>query len=176
MASPTLLRYDKLVIPATFLLLTLGCHHSSRVQKSSPRDVAIPGWVLRTPNDPDNLYAVGISGPTFFAEDAKHYAADQARKELAKAIAGKVTSFMLMIQQSRGNTADEGFLVSATSWATDLVLHNSQILELWVDKQGSIQGSTQGTTYALCAIDRQLVDAGIPRGPEQRVPIDSTKH
>jgi len=128
------------------LIIVSSCGVGERSKKNN---VLIPEWVIRTPTESGRIYAVGISGPTYFPEDGKINAADQARKELAKSLGGKIQSVLLVITEKGKTTADEAAVISATSWATEIVLENSQILEIWIDQEGVIDGSSPGTTYAL---------------------------
>src|SRR5688572_5266842 len=50
-----------------------------------------PGWITgRTPTEEGCVFAVGTSGPTFDPEDARRYAQDDARAQLATTLSARV--------------------------------------------------------------------------------------
>lgn len=130
------------------VLLSINC--SSNLSNIS--EVEIPNWVLKTPTSNSKLYAVGIVGPSFYSEDGYKNASDSARKELAKSLGGRVQSVLLYINKKSGSSAEEQYIVEATSWATDLVLSGSTIISTWLDVSGSVPNGAKGFTYALCEI------------------------
>lgn len=134
-----------------FLLLTCSSTDGTRTSGK------IPGWLFRAPEVKGKSYAVGISGPTFFQEDAKMNAAENARKELAKSLSSRVQSLYLGLQKSDYKKEQELFLLTVSSWSTDIVILNSQILEIWVDEKAQMPNSQPGTVYALVVIDLEVV-------------------
>jgi len=115
----------------------------------------VPKWVYKTPTSPNKLYAVGMVGPTYFKEDAREYAADDARNELAKSISSKVESIILLIEKESNVYVDEAYRVNATSWSTDIVLTGSTILSYWYDVQGIGPNRVKNSTYALAVIPKE---------------------
>lgn len=137
-----------------FALLSSACGAPVAVHEA----VSIPTWVERTPSARGKLYAVGMVGRTYFPEDGRRNAAEEARKELARTLSSRVESLLLQIERSRGSGfLAEAEIVSATTGATELVVDASQILEYWVDSRGLILGGQQGATYALAIIDLATV-------------------
>ncbi len=121
----------------------------------------VPAWVNRLPESKGRLYALGISGPTYFTEDGKANAADNARKELAKALSVRVQALSLSLQQNKERRENEISLVTVTSWATDIVVSHSQILETWIDEEARVPNSQPGTVYALAAIDLEVAQEAV---------------
>lgn len=116
-------------------------------------DESIPAWVLNPPVEKNSLFAVGACGPTFYPEDGLVRAADDARKELAKSIGGRVQS-VLLIQETRTETRlDEAYHISATSWSMDVISLCAQVVASWKDLRGRLPSSNPGTTYALAMLD-----------------------
>ena len=84
-------------------VLMTACTSSQRNTQGG----AIPPWVMRLPEAKGKLYAMGISGPTYYLEDGKTNAAENARKELAKSLSTHVQELSLMMQ--RGEARGRGF-------------------------------------------------------------------
>jgi hypothetical protein len=140
---------------AAVLAFTLlaGCASTQIGVKSGE----IPSWINRLPQTEGKLYAVGISGPTYYPEDAKLNAAENARKELAKSLSVRVQALYLALQRGEGHQESEISLVTVSFWAIDIVVLHSQVLELWVDQDAKIANSEPGTVYALALIDLDTV-------------------
>lgn len=146
------------------VLAIWGCGSTAVVRAPS----SVPDWVERTPIEPGRLYAVGMVGRTLFSEDGRRNAADAARKELARSLSSRIESVLLHIERTRrpGFLGEAG-IVSATSWATDLVVNGSQIREYWVDSKGLVPEGESGATYALAVIELATVPADLQqRAPE----------
>jgi hypothetical protein len=111
-----------------------------------------PAWALdpRTAAGPGELCAVGISGPTLEAEDAKRNAARDAARALAAvrsvlvsraAVDYDLRSYVILKSDAR-----------VTEEAVDAMLAASQSRESWFDAEGRGPLALPGTTFALrCA-------------------------
>ena len=114
-----------------------------------------PEWLLHLPTENGRLYAVGVSGPTYFVEDAIKNACDDARKEIAKSLQSEIYSFYFGIDATRSPSAKEYSSVQVTSSTTDVSLNNSQILAVWVDREGTAPGGMPKYVYALACLNLQ---------------------
>jgi len=128
----------------------------------------VPTWIDKLPYEKGKLYAVGICGPTYFRDDGLVRAADNARKELAKSLGGRIQSVVLTKQSARAGQLDEAFLFSATSWSMDIVMTCSQIVTSWVDDQGEFSGGQRGYTYALAVLDFASIPIAFEQLAKQR--------
>jgi hypothetical protein len=126
-------------------------------------DPDIPAWLQSLPREEGKIFAIGISGPTRYLDDGKRYASDDARKELAKSFNSRVRNIMLQYDHDNESQQSEASSISVTSAVTDFVVANSQIVSMWVDKNGIFPKSEPGTIYALVSINanrsQQLIDA-----------------
>jgi hypothetical protein len=150
--------------PATIaLLIVAGCAHAAPPPEavapavpSNPR----PGWVDHLPSQDGFVYAVGVSGPTFYPDDGLRYAAEKGRAQLAFDIASHVTAASLSVETTGGGTmADSASVVDATHDYTDAIVRFSEVLSTWVDKIGDYSG-VPGTTYALVRIKKSAATPG----------------
>ena len=143
----------KIVIILCFLFFALLINYCGSTKDSKFSD-SLPNWVLNIPYEEGKIYAVGSAGRTLFQNDAWKSASDAARSELAKNLQGRIENAFLSVQSTGGaNWAVEAYVVEATSWSTDIVMNNSQILALWYDEKGVVPGGQSGTTYALAVLN-----------------------
>lgn len=143
----------KIVIIFCFLFFALLINYCGSSKDSKFSD-SLPNWVLNIPYEEGKIYAVGSVGRTLFQDEAWKNAADAARSELAKNLQGRIENAFLSVQSTGGaNCAVEAYVVEATSWSTDIVMNNSQVVALWYDEIGIVPGSQPGTTYALAVLN-----------------------
>lgn len=145
------------VLRPSLLLLGLaslvGCATAPATIDGADRSTP-PGWLRTLPRESNVIYAVGIAGPTYFAEDSLRYAQDDARVQLSHALASKVTAITVSVTNdgNSGWTDSAGVVESITGDYTDAVVELSEIVGTWVDRQGGYSGRA-GTSYALARLD-----------------------
>lgn len=146
------------LLPLTgcFLFLS-GCVASHEVKP----DKAVPGWVLKVPGEKDRLCAVGVSEPTYFREDARKYASENARSELARTIHVNIKSIMVDITTEKGGDIAEGRIIEASSWASDAALKESEITSFWYDEEGIAPVRKKGVSYALACMPLKNTAHGV---------------
>lgn len=107
-----------------------------------------PDWVHRMPSTKDDLCAVGVSGPTYYAEDARANSKALAMTELARTLEVKVSADMTMRSQgdSRGS---ETAMQEVAGFASEVVLKQAQVREQWVHAGGDPRYGASGTIYTL---------------------------
>jgi hypothetical protein len=114
----------------------------------------VPNWVLHPPKAPGKVYAVGAIGPSLYPEWGRRNAAEAARLALSQALSVRVQSVLIDIESSRGgHTVGNAGVVSVSSWASDMVVAGSQIVDYWVDVVGQVPGGEVGGNYALAVVD-----------------------
>jgi len=111
-----------------------------------------PNWVTGSSKKQGMVCAVGLSEPTFYVEDAKVYAAENARKELARSLQMDIKSLMIDVSKGDRNTVDEASVLQISSWATEVALRESSIAEYWYDSEGTASRGKKGITYALACM------------------------
>lgn len=134
----------KIMVPLISACLLAGCGGGGNVKK----DAGVPGWLLKPPREKGRICAVGASEPTYYAEDAKEVAAENARKELARTIRVAVSSVMVDDSGSRSSSN----ISETSSWATSAVLEKSEIADYWRDVEGMASFGRKGVTYALACM------------------------
>lgn len=134
-------------------ILLSACGTTSDIEKADADKP--PSWVLTPPKPEGKLCAVGASEPAYFKEDGKEYAAENARKQLALAYSVSIKSIMVDVATGRGHDVDEAGVMEVSSWVTDAVLKESEIVAYWYDKNGIASFKRKGITYALACMPFQ---------------------
>jgi len=107
-----------------------------------------------------------MSEPTFYSDDARGYAAESARKELARTLNMSIRNIMVDISTDRGSDVDEATVTRVSSWTADAVLHESTIKEFWLDSNGTASSGIKNITYALACMPLSFIRNGMPGGGE----------
>lgn len=144
--------------------IVMGC---STITSNMKVDASIPRWVTGSSQREGMLCAVGISEPTFYRDDAKRNAEDNARKELAMTLSVDIKTIMVEIATERGSYVDEGTITEVSSWATSAVLSGAEIIEYWYDKDGAAPSKKAGITYALACMPLDSVPTDISERPTE---------
>ena len=130
-----------------FLSIILSCSSAPKIIEKNPP----PEWVLSY-NKGKNIngfsgstVGVGYSEPTFYEKDAWRIASKNARAVVARSYSGKIRN--IIFENMEGEDAQ---LEVLTKQKTDVVLKNSRIVDVWIDRNG-IMGKAN-SAYALCVI------------------------
>jgi len=138
-------------------LFLSGCMDINSVK---PKE-AVPDWVQKVPREKGRLCAVGASEPTYYREDAKKYAAENARGELARSLHVNIKSIMVDITTEKGGDIAEGRIIEASSWASEAALKESEITSFWYDEEGVAPVRKKGVSYALACMPLKNTAQGI---------------
>ena len=120
---------QKLVIGVGFIFLGYGCAGSQKMGEP-------PAWISHVPGGADQVCAIGVSGPTFYSEDALARSKAQAMTELSRALEVRVQAEMLVYERgdSRGS---EVSIIEEAGFSSDVVLTRAQVKEQWVHPGGN---------------------------------------
>lgn len=141
----------RIIISLMILIAFLsGCQTTGKVKAA---DLA-PDWLTGEPKIEGMICAVGMSEPTFYKKEAWQYAAEDARKALARTLSIEINTLMVDITSEKGSSIDEATTMEVSSWATKAVVRNSKIIEYWHDAKGIV--SQKDVTYALACMPRKL--------------------
>jgi len=140
------------VIAMSVILVGCAGHKSTAAVNAGPM-IAVPAWVDRVPDMKGKICALGSAEPTFYREDGKIYAAENARTQLAYTLSLRVESVMVDIQSTNAseNYVDQQYVTQAQTYATDAVVAGAQVISYWYDETG-VRGR-QRATYALGCLD-----------------------
>jgi len=135
--------------PWLLVLVLSACATSPDIPHSPP-----PDWMAGSPHREGMICAVGSSEPTFFVEDAKKYAAEAARRELARTIRTEIKSIMVDVATERWSNTDQASIMQTTASVTEAVVEHSEIVDYWYDSEGTLS-FRRSVTYALGCMPRK---------------------
>lgn len=119
---------------------------------TSRKEPGIPAWLTRLTQEKNTLCAMGMSGPTFYRDDAMKNAAENARTELARTLKVEIDSIMIDVSSEKNSGVSESSVTSISSWATKAVVEGSYIKEYWHDHDGKY--GKKNYSYALACMER----------------------
>ena len=132
-------------------LLIFSCSYAPKqIEKNPP-----PVWVLSYADGEvitgfsGSTVGVGYSEPTFYEEDAWRIASKNARAVVARSYSGKIRS--LLFENMEG---EETQLEVLTKQRTNVILKNSRIVDVWIDRKGLM--GKENSAYALCVVPKNI--------------------
>ena len=136
---------------ALLTLLIFSCSYApKKIEKNPP-----PVWVLSYADGEvitgfsGSTVGVGYSEPTFYEEDAWRIASKNARAVVARSYSGKIRS--LLFENMEG---EETQLEVLTKQKTNVILKNSRIVDVWIDRKGLM--GKENSAYALCVVPKNI--------------------
>lgn len=128
----------RLTVVAILLLCLTGCAAEKKV----------PVWLSAMPTSTQEICAIGISGPTYYQEDARVRSQASAMTELARAVEVRVKTDLLL--RSEGDARGVDIRMNETAgFGSDVVLKQAQVREQWIQRKGDHAGGEPGTVYTL---------------------------
>lgn len=128
------------------LMVMVGCQTENGMSDA-------PRWVRVTPQPPHELCAVGISGPTYYKEDAMVHSKAQAMTALSRAWEVKVKA-KLRIEEREGHRGSGSTIEDDSKLSSDVVLQKVQIKEQWIHPGGNDRHGMPGTVYTLACVPK----------------------
>jgi len=128
------------------LLVSAGCGGGPSVEKVGDPP---PPWLMNLSQENGKLCAMGVSGPTYYPEDAIVNSKTQALSELGRSLRSHVQSHMLV--QEHGGSADysDVTIKEAVALSSDEILELAEVKSRWVNSGGYPGHGTKGTVYTL---------------------------
>jgi hypothetical protein len=114
-----------------------------------------PEWVRGEQQTQGMICAVGMSGPTYYKDEAKGYALEDARAELARTLSVNIETIMVDITSDKGSRINEATVTQMSSWASSVVLESSEAQGYWYDSDGLVTGR-KNITFALVCMPRKF--------------------
>ena len=128
-------------------LVSAGCGGGAAIE--SARGDPPPPWLTNVSQGNGKLCAMGVSGPTYYPEDAIVSSKTQALSELGRSLRSQVQSQMLV--QEHGGSADYSNveIEDAVALSSDEILELAEVKGRWVNSGGYPAHGTKGTVYTL---------------------------
>lgn len=126
------------------LVVTSGCQTETNM-------VASPSWLRQMPGGQYELCAVGVSGPTYYKEDAMARSKAQAMAELSRTWEVKVRAD-LRIMERGDNRGSELQMEQTSEFSSDVLLKQAQVKEQWIHPGGNERYGVRGMVYTLACM------------------------
>ena len=145
------------------IALLSSCAETSQISGgSAPPTTSItegppPDWLDHPNPSREDLCAVGVSGPSYYLEDAIKSSQAQALTELARAIKVEIVSGMDVSVSSSGGDQYQSQVSERASLTTDAVVHQAQVRGKWVSPGGYPTRGEKGTVYTLTCVPASQV-------------------
>ncbi|GEM_PF-1830235 len=111
-------------------------------------DQKAPAWLNTVPASTQEICAIGISGPTYYAEDARARSQASAMAELSRSVEVRVKTELVL--RSEGDSRSvETRLDETAGFGSDVVLKQAQVREQWVQRNKAHAAGEPGTVYTL---------------------------
>lgn len=127
--------------------LLLGCFGCAEQHPIAPH----PAWISEVPGAKQEICAIGVSGPTYYAEDARANSKAAAMIELGRALEVTVKS-QLLIQTSGDATSSDTTIRDMAGFSSEVVLKQSRVREQWVHPGDAVKDGPRGTVYTLMCV------------------------
>ena len=108
-----------------------------------------PTWLDHLPSSKSELCATGVSGPTYYQQDALARSKSSALNELGRAVQVKVTSELTMKQRESTGGSSAVSVEELSTFMSNAVLKLAQMRGQWVNPGGYPSRGEPGTTYTL---------------------------
>jgi hypothetical protein len=103
------------------------------------------------PHAKDEVCAVGVSGPTYYPEEAVAQSKVLALAELARAMEVKV-KVELTVQERGDNRSSETVVMQDSDLLSQVVLKLAQVRAQWTASEGEARYGSKGTVYTLACM------------------------
>lgn len=149
------------------LLMLVACAESTPLAERSVlggteiHETPPPAWLDSPSGSKDELCAVGVSGPSYYLEDAVKNSYAQALTELGRAVRVQITSGMDLSVSSSGAEQYQARVTERANLTTDAVVQRAQVRGKWVSPGGYPTRGEKGTVYTLVCVPVTEV-RGIP--------------
>lgn len=153
----------KLIGGLTVVLLLSACADTSQINGGSQAGTPPtsggppPDWLDHPNPSKEDLCAVGVSGPSYYLEDAIKNSHAQALTELARSVKVEIVSGMDVSVSSSGGELYQSRVSERANLTTDAVVHQAQVRGKWVSPGGYPVRGEKGTVYTLVCVPRNQV-------------------
>lgn len=129
------------IIVGMGLVLLAGC-------QTTPVSPESPAWLGKVPGGQHELCAIGVSGPTYYSEDALVRSKAQAMTELSRTLEVRIKADMQIIEHG-DNRGSDARIVETSEFSSDVLIKQAQVKEQWVHPGGIEQYGVRGMVYTL---------------------------
>lgn len=152
----------RIVSGLTIVLLLSACADYAQITGGSMATQAPitagppPDWMDHPNPSTENLCAVGVSGPSYYLEDALKNSHAQALTELARSVKVEIVSGMDVSVSGSGDFY-QSRISERANLSTDTVVHDATVRGKWVSPGGYPTRGEKGTVYTLVCVPRNQI-------------------
>lgn len=95
------------------------------------------------------MCAVGVSGPTYYQQDALAKSTSLAFTELSRSVQVRVTTEMVLRQHGESSGRSDIAVQEVSEFASDVVMRLAQVRAQWVNPGGYPNRGEAGVVYTL---------------------------
>ena len=139
-----------LCLPGLFVLA--ACVGTSGPVMQDPPGDPPPRWLDELPVSKEELCAVGVSGPSYYWEDALANSKALALTELARGLEVKIKSHMRIRQSGDSVGRSELTLTEVSDFTTEQVVTLAQVRAQWRNPGGYPTRGEKNTVYTLACM------------------------
>jgi hypothetical protein len=132
-----------------------------------------PAWLDTMPPSKDDLCAIGVSGPTYYPQDALANSKANALTQLARAVKVKITSEMTVHEKADGMGRSEISVEELSGFMSDVVLKFAQVREQWVNPGGYATRGEKGSAYTLMCMPLNVTVAEMEENAKGQIPVSN---
>ena len=137
-----------------------------------PADAPVPpAWLDALPASKEEICATGISGPTYYPQDALANSKANAFTQLARAVQVKVTSQMTVRETADSTGRSEVSVEELSAFMSDAVLKLAQVRGQWVNPGGHPTRGEKGSAYTLVCMPLNLSTAELENKVRGQIPV-----
>ena len=140
---------------------------AKRLQGGAPP----PTWLDHLPPSKSEICAVGVSGPTYYPQDALGKSKSAALTELGRAVQVKVTSELTMKQRESTGSQSGVSVQELSTFMSQAVLKLAQVRGQWTNPGGYSSRGEPGTTYTLVCMPLNVSTAELQESAHEITPV-----
>ena len=150
------------------LLIVAGCVGSKVLPPHE--SIPPPAWLNHLPASKEDLCAVGISGPTYYPEDAMANSTAQAFSELSRSVQVRIKSHLAVEQKGDSLGRSEVTVEETSAFMSEVVLKLVHVRDRWVSPSGHPTHGEQGSVYTLVCMPLGMSAADLGRHLQGHIP------
>lgn len=116
---------------------------------------SVPDWVRHPYSDPNELCAVGVSGPTYHPEEAFRYSKANAFVSLAHQVKTQIRSSFDVVQQEDRGSGSQVMVQDLAAFDTNSIVELAEVKGVWVSPGG--QWGEKGTVQTLVCMPKDRI-------------------
>jgi hypothetical protein len=158
--------------PSMIVFLAFSCLTACTAAPKRAAGTGPPDWLDHPQISKAELCATGVSGPTYYPQDAVARSRTAALNELGRAVQVRVTSELSMRQRESG-TGSSVSVEELSTFMSQAVLKLAQMRGQWINPGGYPSRGETGTTYSLICMPLTVSTAELENTARGITPVSN---